>query len=82
MNKQNNEDLITKDRQDRVGKCKAEIEASLHKYELALGAEDMIGAKTKIIMELSFMDLKQHEPITADKEIISDLINPVGDKIK
>ena len=72
------EEEITKDRQDRVIKAKAEIEAVLDKYELSLVAEDMIGERTKISLMLNFVDTKKYPDAIMAQEvnpILDDMLN-------
>lgn len=88
------EEQIKQDRQSRVEKAKGEIEIILKKYELDITAEDMIGEHTRLKVMVQFVDTKKYDtplaqpynpiisPVTSSKDIMDDLLNPKGDKIR
>ena len=83
-----NDKEIDKDRQERVGLAKEELEAILKKYELQITAEDTIAEHTKIKVAIQFVDIKNYDsklaqedrPIISDEQF-NDLLKGKGDKI-
>lgn len=54
------EEVIVKDRKERITNCRKELEEVLEKYEFAMVAEDYLTPNIKVNVQIQFADLKKY----------------------